>query len=219
VQVVQLIQMLVFQLGQLKFSEPITPHPISIDSSSGIGAMPRAESPLPFPQDFQVVRGSILSRQQVPIMRRCLKPSYIPMLCDELMAIHEDIKHNHRNKYKVRPEIFISNANNTECLNEILLLSVKGIPQFLSPEPPIKLLLWYHSHAGIGSLLHHLLFIIQAVSHRGGTSNEASKNKQCVYENLHLECIVCGLNPLKFCSSRFEKKRIMAIALVLEVRT
>jgi hypothetical protein len=112
-QVVQMIQMLVFQLGQLEFSEPVEPHPISMDSSFSIGAITCPlvpASPLPFPQDFLVVRGSILSRQQVPLMRRCLQPSYIPMLCDELMAIHEDIKHNHRNKYKVRPEVFISRA-------------------------------------------------------------------------------------------------------------
>jgi hypothetical protein len=112
-QVVQMIQMLVFQLGQLKFSEPITPYPISIECSSDIEAMPRAESPLPLPQDFQLVRGSILSRQQVPLMRRCLKPAYIDMLCDELMAIHQDINHNHRNKYKVRPEVFISILSST----------------------------------------------------------------------------------------------------------
>jgi hypothetical protein len=112
-QVVQMIQMLVFQLGQLEGSEPITPRPISTDSSSGIGAMPRADSPLPFPQDFQVVRGSVRSRQQVPLMRRCLKPAYIYMLCDELMAIHQDIQHNHRNKYKVRTEVFIGMSTST----------------------------------------------------------------------------------------------------------
>jgi hypothetical protein len=80
-------------------------------------------------------------------------------------------------------------------------------------------MLWYHSHAVIGNLLHHLLIIVQAGSHRGDTSNFSSKNKQCVYEDLHLECLFCGLNPPKLCSSRFETKLFMNIALVLEVST
>jgi hypothetical protein len=100
VQVTTMLTMLVCQLGQLEYAEPgVIPADPPLEDSQMFSSSSSCSDP--GSQESFTMHGPVLALQQVPLRRIWMKPNFVLDLCDELLATHADIKHTHKNMFKV----------------------------------------------------------------------------------------------------------------------